>query len=151
MVFSDFKVIEEFERTVEVKRDMESGQVIGWDHFFEYIKEQDFLKGEELAEAQVVRQAIDKKAAQQQATYSVSQKEDGTIHVKELADSDAPSIEVKAVQDSEGTRPRIEGLPVELSVFLFNFTDAEIMTSTLDVIRVLITMHDSRQDGKLDI
>jgi hypothetical protein len=25
MVFSDFKVIEEFERTVEVKRDMESG------------------------------------------------------------------------------------------------------------------------------
>ena len=81
----------------------------------------------------------------------MSQKEDGTIHVKELADSDAPSIEVKAVQDSEGTRPRIEGLPVELSVFLFNFTDAEIMTSTLDVIRVLITMHDSRQDGKLDI
>ena len=51
MIFGDFKIVEEFERTVEVKRDLESGQVIGWDHFFEYIREQDQLREEELAHA----------------------------------------------------------------------------------------------------
>lgn len=52
---------------------------------------------------------------------------------------------------TDGGKSKILGLPAELSVFMFNFTDKEIAEDTLDVIRVLITMHDSRRNGKLEI
>jgi hypothetical protein len=37
--FSDFKIVESFDSYIEVKRDMDSNQVVGWDHFFDYIEQ----------------------------------------------------------------------------------------------------------------
>lgn len=34
---------------------------------------------------------------------------------------------------------------------MFNFTDKELLEDTLDVLQVLITMHDSKGNGQINI
>jgi hypothetical protein len=42
-------------------------------------------------------------------------------------------------------------LPKQLTAFLFNFTDKELLEDTMDVINVLITMYDSKGNGQINI
>lgn len=39
------KVVGSFERTLEVKRDKDTGEVIGWDDFFAHIEKTDKIHG----------------------------------------------------------------------------------------------------------
>lgn len=75
-------------------------------------------------------------------------------------ENDGVNFEIKSTQTGyvfsvtateKHGRAELEGLPIELSAFLFNFTDKEILEDTVDVINVLITMYDSKGNGQVNI
>lgn len=145
MDFGDFRIVEQFKPTLAVRKNSE-GQVIGWDQFFDYIRQQDEIAATELEQAQLVRRAIDKKVAQSQASYVVAAS-GAEITLTHTQTGEVTTVDVV----TDGEKSKILGLPAELSLYMFNFTDKEIAEDTLDVIRVLITMHDARHNGKLEI
>lgn len=71
-----------------------------------------------------------------------------TLELKSSANGALTTLRVKRSADGKA---EIKGLPAELALYMFNFTDAEIINDTVDVIRVLITMYDSRRNGQLEI
>ena len=63
---------------------------------------------------------------------------------------DGKKYDVKVVDDpNDGID--IVGLPTVLKAFMFNFTDKELKEDTEDVINVLITMYDSKGNGRINI
>ena len=54
------------------------------------------------------------------------------------------------LDDGEG-HVDIEGLPPQLSAFMLNFSDKELKENALDVINVLITIYDSKGNGRINI
>lgn len=58
-------------QTIKVERNIQSGQVTGWDQFFKYIEQQKQIEEEDLNEARKVSQEIDAKVRSQKASYTV--------------------------------------------------------------------------------
>ena len=97
-----------------------------------------------LAEAKKVQLEIDKRAKNAQASFTVKRIEDKTYLLKDTQTDQTSTI---TVIDHGNGKADIEGLPKQLTAFLFNFTDKELMEDTMDVINVLITMYDSKGNG----
>jgi len=99
----------------------------------------------------MIKNALDKRMNAKVASFNVIQKDtEGKLFILHDNHEDK-RYDVTVVADDGTGNADIQGLPVQLSAFLFNFTDKEICESALDVINVLITMYDSKGNGRINI
>ncbi len=78
----------------------------------------------------------------------IDKSEDSKFLIKQTRDHKVYEV---SVVDLGGGKAELQGLPPQLSAFLFNFTDRELIEDTLDVLNVLITMYDSKGNGQVNI
>jgi hypothetical protein len=56
---------------LSVKKDLSSGQVIGWDDFFNYIDQQEAFRGRSLSDVKAMQKELDTKVKLFQASFTI--------------------------------------------------------------------------------
>ena len=131
-----------FDHDIKVEKGMEEA----WDQFFAYIEKQDQCKSRQIQEAKLVKKEIESRYKEAKPSFKVEQLSKTQFRVVDT-ETDQEYI-ANVEKDGE---VEVTGLPVQLSAFMFNFSDKELAEDTLDVINVLITMYDSGRNGRIVI
>lgn len=132
-----------FTTSFSVKKDKNTGQVLGWDAFFKYIDQTSLQE----KKSEIDQYTLEK--SDMVASFKIVQADPpGTTNRKFVIQNqiDKKVHEVILVIESEG-KASFEGLPNQLNAFIFNFTEKDIYEAPEDIIDVLITMYDSKGDG----
>ena len=130
------KKIGNFVSTFSVKADKETGKVIGWDQFFNYI-DQSKVADSGLKD---ITQKLEKKM---QATFKVQEVKENHYYI---LNQNTKQIHDVTLVNKNG-QGEFQNLPAQLNAFLFNFTGKDILEDTMDVLHCVITMYDSKGDG----
>lgn len=134
---------------VKVRRDMKTGEIQGWQEFYDLVcmSDEDMSGDKATMDAKMKRAEEQMKKSQAQ-TYVVMDEQPfinkKIVMLKNLTTEE--TFEVAAVKNNRGVLT-YQNMPPEIEVFMFNYSTNEIYDNFLEVMECLTTMHAAMGGG----
>ena len=140
---------QEFE-VVKVRRDMKTGEIKGWDEFYDLVcmSAQEDMQGE-AATYQAKMQRAQEQMKKTQAQTFIVMDEQPFINNKIVMLKNMQTDETFEVSVQKNNRGKInyQNMPAEIESFMFNYSNNEIYDNFLEVMECLTTMHAAMGGG----